>query len=187
MNLPTKITLGRIIAIPVIVALFYVNFPYHYVVAAGVYTLAATSDFLDGWLARKRNEITVLGKLLDPIADKVLACTLLIMEAANGGAMMFFNPPVGVIFTSVIIGREILIGAFRMIAASRGVILAADKLGKLKTILLNVSIPVMMIAQVHLAVKIVGNVLFAGAFVMTVISGVHYLIGNRRVLSEDKG
>ena len=186
MNLPTKITLGRIIAIPVIVALFYVNFPYHYVVAAGVYALAATSDFLDGWLARKRNEITVLGKLLDPIADKVLACTLLIMEAANGDAMMFFNPPVGVICTAVIIGREILIGAFRMIAASRGVILAADKLGKCKTIFLNVSIPIMMISEIHLAIKIVGNVLFAGAFVMTVVSGIHYLVTNRRVLSEEK-
>ena len=186
MNLPTKITLGRIIAIPVIVALFYVNFPYHYVVAAGVYALAATSDFLDGWLARKRNEITVLGKLLDPIADKVLACTLLIMLSANGDAMMMYNPPVGVICTSLIVGREVLIGALRMVAAHKGVILAADKFGKIKTALINASIPIMLIAEFHLSIKIIGNVLFVAGFIFAMISGINYLVKNRSLLCERK-
>ena len=186
MNLPTKITLSRIIAIPVVVVLFYVDFFGHYIFAAALYAIAAATDILDGYIARKNDQITVLGKLLDPIADKVLACTVLIMEAANGDMMMCFNPPVGVIFTAVIIGREILIGAFRMIAASRGVILAADKLGKSKTILLNVAVPIMMIAELHLAVKIVGNLLFAAAFLMTVVSGVNYLVKNRKVLAEER-
>ena len=114
----------------------------------------------------------------------MLACTVLIMEAANGDAMMFFNPPVGVIFTAVIVGREVLIGAFRTIAASKGMILAADKFGKVKTALLNTAIPIMMISEFHIAVKIVGNVVFAAAFAFTVISGANYLIKNRQVLSQ---
>ena len=184
MNLPTKITLSRIFAVPVIMVLFYLRFPFHYVVAAVVFVLAALTDMIDGRLARKRNEVTSLGKLLDPIADKLLACSLLVMIAANGDEMMFFNPPVGVIFTAFIVGREILIGAFRTIAARKGVILAADKFGKLKTIFLNVSIPVMMISEWHISVKIIGNVIFAIAFVLTVLSGVNYILKNRAVISE---
>lgn len=184
MNLPTKLTLSRIAAIPVIVALFYVVFPYHYLVAGLLFVVAALTDMIDGKIARKRCQVTDLGKLLDPIADKVLACTVLIMEAANGEAMMFFNPPVGVIFTAVIVGREVLIGAFRTIAASKGMILAADKFGKVKTALLNTAIPLMMISEFHVVVKIVGNVVFAAAFVFTVISGANYLIKNRKVLSQ---
>ena len=184
MNLATKVTLSRVFAVPVIAVLFYVEFPFHYLIAAAVFTLAAITDIIDGKLARKRNEVTSLGKLLDPIADKVLACTVLIMEAANGDAMMFFNPPVGVLLTAVIVGREVLIGAFRTIAASKGMILAADKYGKVKTALLNTAIPIMMISEFHIAVKILGNVVFAAAFVFAVISGVNYLVKNRKVLSE---
>lgn len=175
----------RILAVPVIVALFYVTFPGHYIAATVLFAVAALSDMADGRLARSRNEVTALGKLLDPIADKVLACTLLIMEAANGDAMMFFNPPVGVILTAIIVGREVMVGAFRTIAAHKGVILAADKWGKLKTVFLNVSIPVMMLAEVHLAIKIIGNTLFGIAFLLTVISGVNYLVKNRSVLAEE--
>ena len=186
MNLPTRITLLRILAVPVIMVLFYLRFPCHYVAAAALFAVAALTDMVDGRLARKRNEVTSLGKLLDPIADKLLACSLLIMEAANGNAMMFWNPPVGVILTSFIVGREILIGAFRTIAAHKGIILAADKFGKIKTVFLNVSIPVMMLAELHISIKIIGNVLFVIAFLLTVISGVNYLVKNRAVLAEEK-
>jgi len=185
MNLATKLTLSRILAIPVIVVLFYVVFPFHYLAAGLLFVVAALTDMIDGKVARKRGEVTVLGKLLDPIADKVLACTLLIMEAANGDAMMFFNPPLGVLFTAIIVAREVLIGAFRTIAASKGIILSADKFGKVKTALLNTAIPLMMISEFHVSIKIVGNVVFAAAFIFAVISGVNYLIKNRKVLSED--
>ena len=184
MNLPTKITLSRILAVPVIMVLFYLSFSFHYLAAAIIFVLAALTDMVDGKIARKRNEVTSLGKLLDPIADKLLACSLLIMIAANGKEMMYFNPPVGVIFTALIVGREILIGAFRTIAARKGMILAADRWGKLKTVFLNVSIPVMLISEFHVAVKIVGNALFAIAFLLTVISGVNYIVKNRKVFSE---
>ena len=185
MNLATKLTLSRIVAIPVIVVLFYVVFPYHLLAAAILFVLAAITDMIDGKVARKRGEVTVLGKLLDPIADKVLACTLLIMLSASGDRMMFFNPPLGVIFTALIVAREVLIGALRTVAAHKGVILAADKFGKIKTALINASIPIMMISEIHISIKIVGNVLFAAGFLFAMISGVNYILKNRTVFQGD--
>ena len=185
MNLATKLTLSRIVAIPAIVVLFYVVFPLHYLAAALLFVLAAVTDMIDGKVARKRGEVTELGKLLDPIADKVLACTVLIMQAASGDAMMLINPPVGVIFTALIVAREVLIGALRTLAAHKGLILAADKFGKIKTALINSAIPVMMISEFHIAVKIVGNVLFAAGFVFAMISGVNYILANRSLLAPN--
>ena len=184
MNLPTKITLSRILVLPVITVFFYVVFPFHYLVAGLLFAAAALTDILDGKLARKRGEVTSLGKLLDPISDKILACSAVIMIAANGDAMMYFNPPFGAIAAAIIVSREILIGAMRTVAAGKGVILAADRLGKLKTIFLNVSIPILMISEFHAVIKIVGNVLLLVALLLTVISGVHYVVTNRRVCSE---
>ena len=185
MNLPTKITLSRIFVLPVITVFFYVVFPYHYLVAGLLFALAALTDMIDGKLARKRDEVTSLGKLLDPISDKILACSVLVMIAANGDAMLYFNPPVGVIAAAIVVAREILIGAMRTVAAGKGVILAADKLGKIKTIFLNVSLPILMISEFHIAVKIAGNVLFLIAFVFTVVSGVHYVAVNRGIWREE--
>lgn len=182
MNFATKLTLSRIVAIPAIVVLFYVVFPFHYLAAALLFVLAAITDMIDGKVARKRGEVTELGKLLDPIADKVLACTVLIMQAAGGDAMMLCNPPVGVICTALIVSREVLIGALRTLAAHKGVILAADKFGKVKTALINSAIPIMMISEFHIVVKIVGNVLFFAGFVFAMISGVNYILANRSLL-----
>jgi len=181
MNLPTKITLSRILALPIIVVLFFVRFEYHYLCAALVFVLAAVTDMVDGRLARKRGEVTSLGKLLDPIADKVLACGTLIMESAAG--LMMFDPA-GIILTISIVAREIVIGAFRTLAAHKGEILAADKLGKLKTIFTNVAIPIIMIGDFHISIRIIGNVIFVLASIFTLISGANYMIKNRHVLDD---
>ena len=181
MNLPTKITLSRILALPIIVVLFFVQFSYHYLAAAIVFVLAAVTDMIDGRLARKRGEVTSLGKLLDPIADKVLACGVLIMEA-SAGLMMF--DPAGIILTICIVAREIVIGAFRTLAAHKGEILAADKLGKLKTIFTNVAIPVIMIGDLHLSIRIIGNAIFLIAVVFTLLSGLNYIVKNRHVFND---
>ena len=183
MNLPTKITLSRIIVMPALIVLFCVEFPYHYLAAAILFVLAAITDMIDGRLARKRGEVTELGKLLDPIADKVLAASVMILEATSG--LMMYDPA-GAILVSVIVCREIIIGAFRTVAARNGRILPADKLGKIKTILLNVSLPIIMVGDFHIAVRIAGNVLFALAALFTVVSGVHYLVKNRDVFEEER-
>ena len=78
MNLPNKLTLGRLILIPFFIVAFYLNFTGHYLVALGIFALAAFTDFLDGYIARKYNLVTDLGKFLDPIADKVLVLSALV-------------------------------------------------------------------------------------------------------------
>ena len=130
MNLPTKITLVRVILIPVFIALFLIDFPYHYLVATGVFILASASDFLDGYLARKLNLVTDLGKFLDPLADKALVCGALILCCNMGNSTFDL---IVLIATIIIIIRELMITAFRTIAVSKDIVLAADIWGKIKT------------------------------------------------------
>ncbi len=184
MNLPTKITLARILIVPFIVVTFYVNFPAHMLVAALLFTIASCTDFVDGKLARKRNEVTDFGKLLDPVADKVLAAFAMIMVACAG---LLYNP-YGVILVCIITSRELLIGVFRVVAATSGIVLAADKWGKLKTIFLNISLPIVMIGGYSIIIKIAGNVLFFIGAVLAVVSGANYIIKNKTVIGcKEKG
>ena len=133
MNLPNKITLARIAMIPAFVVLYYVTaIPHNFLYAAIVFALAAFTDFLDGYIARKYNMVTDFGKFLDPIADKVLVLTafMLMLTGVGGGILPAISGGVGV---SIIIAREMLVASFRMVAASKNVVIAADKLGKIKT------------------------------------------------------
>ena len=193
MNTAMKMTVSRVLLIPLFIIFFYVEFIGHYFVATFVFILSAVTDILDGVLARKNNEITDLGKFLDPIADKMLAITALVLLVDK--ALMF--APYGAIMTAIIIAREVSIGMFRTIAAAKGLVLAADKLGKLKTIFTNVAIPFMIAGGCHYEtypaseMKIVGTVfghlgfaLFLIAFVLTVVSGVNYIMKNKHVLTK---
>lgn len=202
MNLPTKVTVSRMFAVPLIAVAFYVEFPFHRLVASIIFVLAACTDMIDGNLARKRGEVTDIGKILDPIADKVIVAFSLVFIVAEGDVLLF--APYGAIFTAMILTREILIGAFRTIAAGRGVVLAADKWGKLKTIALNTAIPVLIIARfslgaqnaflrIHsqnwinnfeLGLKISGNVLFYLATFLAVFSGINYVLKGTRLIKD---
>ena len=187
MNLPNKISTVRLILIPVFIAVFYIDFTGHYFVAAGIFALAAFTDFLDGYIARKYNMVTNLGKFLDSSADKVLVlATLFMLVDAR------ILPPVwGAVCGAIIITREIMISCLRMIAAAKGTVMAADKLGKIKTFLQDVSIVVLMVAfgiagaNYAYPLYIVGLVIFGLSVVMTLVSGIHYIIVNRAALKED--
>lgn len=188
MNLPNKLTIIRVLMIPVFVALYYMTFiPYNYIYAAAVFALAAFTDFLDGYIARKNNLVTNLGKFLDPIADKVLVSTALIVLAANAQAMVEYF---GAIAVSIIIARELIVSGFRMVAASSGLVLAADKIGKIKTFFQDISVMVLLLSldlfTDTLAMYITGNALLAIAVVLTIYSGVSYIVKNRGVLKENK-
>lgn len=197
MNLPTKITLSRILLIPVFLVLFYVEFWGHYFFAAVIFTITACTDFVDGYLARHRNLVTSFGKFLDPIADKVLAVVAMIVMVDKG---MFFAP-FGAIFVSLIIARELIVSAFRMVAASNGIVLAADTIGKLKTIFTNIALPLVIFSYAFDATQMgafynwyfnffnyVGQGVFVVAVVLTLISGYNYVSKNKHVFKEkDKG
>lgn len=197
MNLPNKITLTRICLIPVFAVFYCLDaIPYHYLIAGVIFSLAACTDFLDGHIARKRNLVTNLGKFLDPIADKVLVSTALILllavPAAYGtGYLAGWGSLCAGIFTAVILGRELIVSGFRMVAAERKIVLAADIYGKLKTVAQDVALAVLIVASSFAEMEagkiaiVVGFSVLALATALTVLSGLNYIIGNRQVLREE--
>ena len=198
MNLPNKITLTRIFMIPVFVLFFYLDVMngWNYLVAAIVFVLAASTDALDGHIARSRGLVTNLGKFLDPIADKVLVSTALILLLTRGWAFEvdFFagwGLIVAGICVAVILARELIVSGFRMIAAGRGIVLAADKLGKIKTVFQDLSIALILAGMAFVGsrggeiVVIIGIFCFFICTALTVVSGVNYIVSNKQVLSEE--
>ena len=198
MNLPNKITLTRIFMIPVFVLFFYLDVMngWNFLVAAVVFVLAASTDALDGHIARSRGLVTNLGKFLDPIADKVLVSTALILLITRGGVfeISFFSGwglIVAGICVAVILARELIVSWFRMIAAGRGIVLAADKLGKLKTVFQDASIALILAGMAFIGyeagvvIAAVGIFCFYICTVLTVVSGVNYVVRNKQVLSEE--
>lgn len=177
MTLANKITISRMLMIPPLAAAFYLVFPGHDIVAAALFALAAVTDYLDGKVARARGEVSDLGKFLDPIADKVLAAVALFFVLDKG----MLVPVWGGIAAAVMISRELLISGLRQIAATIGTVLAADKAGKAKTAVFNISVPVIMIAGYNDILFYMGQALFFLSAALSVYSGARYLILNRRV------
>ena len=134
MNLPNSITMSRIVMIPLLLWILTPHFPWHAhgaqeIAASVLFVLASITDGLDGYLARRRQQITTMGMLLDPLADKIMVAGALI-------ALVAYNPQVVKVWiVVVIIGREFLISGLRSIAASEGFTIQASDLGKLKTVI----------------------------------------------------
>ncbi len=198
MNLPNKITLTRIFMIPVFVLFFYLDvMPYHEIVAAVVFALAAFTDFLDGHIARKYHLVTNMGKFLDPIADKVLVSTAFILMLTRPGVFVYggfagWGLIVAGIAVAVILGRELIVSGFRLLAVERGLVLAADKLGKFKTVTQDVAIFTLLFTMPFLGWEgciagcAIGYALLLLATVLTVLSGCNYILKNRQVLKEEE-
>jgi CDP-diacylglycerol--glycerol-3-phosphate 3-phosphatidyltransferase len=189
MNLPNKISIARIALIPVFVALYYLTMiPHNFLYATIVFAVAAFTDFLDGYIARKYNLVTDLGKFLDPIADKVLVLTamLLMLTPVAGGIL---PAVVGGIGVSIILARELIVSSFRMVAASKKVVIAADKLGKIKTISQDIALVLLLFSKAFVGkafeiIWMVGYGLFIFSVVMTLISGINYIVKNKAVFTE---
>ena len=207
MNLPNKISLSRILLIPVFVAVFFLEgvLPFAYGIAAIIFAVAACTDFVDGKIARSRGLVTNLGKFLDPIADKVLVSTAMILMlvmkdslfALVGGACEWVYIAT-TICICIIMARELIISAFRQIAAANDIIMAAEKLGKYKAACQDVAIFILIlaagvaeIAPVEYAVPWgmylawFGFGLFAVATVLTILSGISYIVKNKQVLKDN--
>ncbi len=187
MNLPNRLTVLRIVLIPIFVTLYFVRFPWHAVAATCVFAVASATDFLDGYIARKRNLVTNLGKFLDPIADKILVAVCVSAPTVRQPMPFFICVAV---FTMIILSRELMVSGFRIVAADKGVVLAADMLGKIKTVLqmfaLLLLLPVGDFAAASAmggeVVYYIGFGLLAAATLMTIASGMNYIIRNRTVL-----
>ena len=192
MNLPNKLTILRIIMIPIFVLVFYLKeIPYNYVISAVIFTLAALTDFLDGYIARKYNLVTNLGKFLDPIADKVLVSTALIIMLLPRVGENQIVPYYGAIAVAIILARELIVSGFRIVAASNGKVLAADKSGKIKTFVQDICIVVLLVGadlmpNLYSVMNIIGLSILALATLLTIISGIECVAKNLEVLKDSK-
>jgi CDP-diacylglycerol--glycerol-3-phosphate 3-phosphatidyltransferase len=199
MNLPNKLTLFRIILVPFFVAVLLIpGIPSHYLWAGILFGIAAYTDRLDGKLARKYNLITDFGKFLDPIADKILVVSALVCFVQLGLAETWC--------VILIIAREFMVTSLRLVAVDNGVVLAANKWGKFKTVSQILAIVLILVFQflqelisdgrlsafqvggVQSAVffQISGMILIYIATFFTVLSGVIYLVQNRNVINTVK-
>lgn len=175
MNLANQLTILRMILVPVYALVFL--YTYWDILALVLFVIAAITDFVDGFVARKYQMITNLGKFLDPLADKLLTLTAFVLFTSMG----LLNP----LFVIIIIAREVIISVFRAVAASKQIVIAAGPYGKFKTVL-----------QIASIIMIHGYIILQRPFdalywivivlmvLLTVISGWDYIYRNRQVLSE---
>ena len=179
MNLPNKITVFRILMIPFFVACMLIKeIPYHEIIAGVIFIIAALSDLVDGKIARRFTLVTNFGKFMDPLADKLLVQSALLCFVANGLLPAWI--------AIVIMSREFIISGFRLVAADKGIVIAAGYLGKLKTVFQMV-MSVMLIFHFSHPVWLATEQIFIwGSLILTIVSLVDYFIKNKDVLKETK-
>ncbi|HWW66909.1 MAG TPA: CDP-diacylglycerol--glycerol-3-phosphate 3-phosphatidyltransferase [Solirubrobacterales bacterium] len=172
LNLPNALTLLRILAVPVVVVALLGETPNGDALAAAVFALAALTDGLDGYFARSRDAVTTFGKLMDPLADKLLIVAALVSLVSLHRLEAWV--------AMVIIAREIAVTGLRAIAAERGIVIAASWLGKVKTVL-QIAAVFALIADNPAPAWV--NALVYLAVAVTIISGADYFFGLRRRLA----
>ena len=196
MNLPNKLTMIRILMIPLFVVCFYlpsswligtlngVNMQWNYFIAAVIFLLAYVTDTLDGRIARAKGLVTDFGKLMDPTADKLLSSAALIMMCKF--EVMSFGNFLMPVFAFVIIAREIFISGIRQLAAGKGIVIAAKAIGKAKTTLQFIAVFVtLMCGPLFRAIGIpIDFALICAAVVLTIWSGIDYTIGAKELFVE---
>ena len=186
MNLPNKLSTLRIILVPIMAVIYILPLPNAPIWSVAIFIIAALTDFLDGYIARKYNMVTNLGKLLDPIADKMLICFALFLVVESN----ILPIGIGSFAGAIIICRELLISVVRQIAAGKGTIIMANKFGKFKTLFQDISLPMLMLmkmkdeTQFWSIFSICAYVLFGIAVLLTIISCIVYLVQNRSVFKD---
>ena len=176
MNLANKLTMLRILMIPVFIAVLVYSkdrdIVYRYI-ALGIFVMASATDALDGYVARKYNMITDFGKLMDPLADKILVSSALIILIELGNISSWI--------VSIVIAREFIISGIRLIATEKNIIIAASPLGKLKTVSQMLSV-ILMLLSVK-AISLITDLSIWLMCILSVISLLDYIIKNKKVLS----
>lgn len=176
MNLANKLTLSRIFLVPIFMIVLLIRIPFGEYIAAFIFIIAASTDGLDGYVARKRKEITNLGKLMDPLADKLLISAALIslVELKQISGWIAF----------VIIGREFFVTGLRAIAASEGIVISASWLGKLKTISQIIAITALLLRDFPFSLLHIqfGKYAMYVAVFFTIWSGVDYYLKAKKSL-----
>ncbi|HHX77232.1 MAG TPA: CDP-diacylglycerol--glycerol-3-phosphate 3-phosphatidyltransferase [Firmicutes bacterium] len=192
MTLANRITIFRILLIPVFMAFLLADTPPASVIGAIIFIIAACSDILDGYLARKQEEVTILGKFLDPLADKLLITAALISLVA----LNLLNPWI----VLIIISREIAVTGLRLILASEGIVLAASNLGKTKTVFQVIAVVAIIIESIMTTdwfrnslfsflysfypAALMSFITVAVALILTLWSGLDYFLKNKHAIKN---
>ncbi|HWP35078.1 MAG TPA: CDP-diacylglycerol--glycerol-3-phosphate 3-phosphatidyltransferase [Thermodesulfobacteriota bacterium] len=174
MTLANKVTMLRIALIPPVMVCLAVPSPGWNLLGAAFLGVASLTDYLDGHLSRVRNETSRLGKLLDPMADKLLIAAAFIALVQLGRAPAWI--------VTLIVGRELVVTGLRAIAAAEGIVVAADRLGKWKMF-----VQVLAALALALDVRPAGDYLLWAALVLTVVSGAEYLLRHRALFADRQG
>ena len=192
MNLPNKLTILRVFMIPFFVIFMLLSvsgmdieeasvsvssFTTYRITAVAIFCIASFTDFLDGYIARKQGLVTDFGKFMDPLADKLLVCSALILLTAEGSL------PSWVVI--IIIAREFIISGFRLVASDNGIVIAASWWGKFKTVSQMIMCIVLMLPGVpKLIGPVVTGVIIAAAVILTVVSLIDYMEKNIKVITD---
>lgn len=179
MNLPNKLTIARIFAVPFFIATYLLGY---YVIAFVIFGIASLTDMLDGKIARKHNLVTNFGKIMDPLADKILvysAFCLMVEDGTIPGWMLI-----------VILAREFAIGGMRTVAASNGTVIAAGMSGKIKTVLQMIAVPLLLLTAaipveaIQHYINIAAQIFLWASLIMTVYSGIEYIAKNKTIFAQ---
>lgn len=191
MTLATKITVARIVLIVPTVA-FYIlamlleglYLPF-LILSCVLFAILCSTDFVDGHIARKTHTVSDLGKFLDPLADKIVIVVMLFLIVYFRDFTLFpYDGLVIAILGGLILTRELTVSVFRAVAAKKGMVLAADIYGKIKTVLLDVGVAFLIVAGTHIVIVWIGEIVFYAGAVLTVVSGLNYMLKNKRVLDD---
>jgi len=169
MNLPNKITVSRILMVPIFIWVILSGIQNSRLIAAVIFIIASVTDFIDGYLARKYELITDFGKLMDPMADKILVASALIALVQIGRISVW--PVV------IILAREFLITSFRSLAASKGLVIAASIWGKIKT-----NTQIFAIISLMLTNNWFADIMLWVSVIATILSAVDYIRKNKKVI-----
>lgn len=172
MNLPNKLTVARVAMVPVFVYLYLKD---QTMAALIVFLAASFTDYLDGYLARKHDLITNFGKIMDPLADKVLVYAAFSCMVENGTVPSWM--------LIVILAREFTVAGMRTVAASEGLVIAAGMTGKIKTVLQMIAVPLLILDRPEW-IAAAGQLFLWASVVMTVVSGAEYIWQNRNVFNS---
>lgn len=178
MTLPNILTCVRVLLIPVFMVLAYQNNLLCDIAALIVYVVACLTDYVDGYLARKNNQVTNFGKFMDPVADKLLVMAALLIFIEDGTIPAWA--------VAIILGREFIVSALRMVAASEGLVIAANMWGKAKTMITMITLIFLLcpIGPILLGPVSLQDIMIWITVIITAISGVTYIIDNFSVIKD---
>ncbi len=183
MNLANRLTLFRILLVPIFLVFLVTEGPSMRLYAFIVFALASATDFLDGFIARKYNMISTFGKFMDPLADKILVGAALIGLSALGEISLFIP---FIIFT-----REFIVSGIRLVTVEQGIVIAASMAGKLKTVTQMVALMILIVSPELVNLSFYENVITTGQILLwlsallTITSGVSYFVKSKDVLLKD--